>query len=98
MIISRHFSQIFSGNYDKSLERIHYLNLPFTARYVRFIPKEWNNRLSMRAGLLGCVHKGLFLCSDCSPSKQFNRSFLFHLGSCCLGYFRVQPETPCGKN
>ena len=50
--------QIFNGNFDKALERIHYLNLPFTARFVRFIPKEWNNRLSMRAGLLGCPHKG----------------------------------------
>ncbi|CAF0912710.1 unnamed protein product [Rotaria sp. Silwood1] len=50
--------KIFNGNYDKSLERIHYLNQPFTARFVRFFPKEWNNRLSMRAGLLGCPHTG----------------------------------------
>lgn len=50
---------MFAGNYDKSLERIHYLNQPFTARFVRFFPKEWNNRLSMRAGLLGCPHQGI---------------------------------------
>ncbi|CAF1251328.1 unnamed protein product [Adineta steineri] len=50
--------KVFSGNYDKLLERIHYLNEPFTARFVRFFPKEWNGRLSMRAGLLGCPHKG----------------------------------------
>ncbi|CAF4337736.1 unnamed protein product [Rotaria socialis] len=68
--------KMFNGNYDTSLERIHYLNQPFTARFVRFFPKEWNNRLSMRAGLLGCPHNG----------------------PCCLGYFRVQPETPCVEN
>ena len=50
--------QEFGGNVDKDIERIHYLNSPFVARFVRFHPKDWNRHISMRAGLLGCPHRG----------------------------------------
>ncbi|KAK3581559.1 hypothetical protein CHS0354_031901 [Potamilus streckersoni] len=53
--------KIFGGNNDKNTERTHYLNSPFVARYIRFHPLEWNKKISMRIGLLGCPHKG-----DCS--------------------------------
>ncbi|XP_052800250.1 lactadherin-like isoform X2 [Mya arenaria] len=49
---------IFGGNSDKSTERTHYLNSPFVARYVRFYPIEWNKKISMRIGLLGCPFIG----------------------------------------
>jgi len=52
------YIQEFGGNVDKDIERVHYLNSPFVARYVRFHPKDWNRHISMRAGLLGCPYKG----------------------------------------
>jgi len=48
----------FGGNVDKSLERYHYLNTPFVARFIRFHPLDWHNHISMRAGLLGCPFTG----------------------------------------
>ncbi|KAK3101914.1 hypothetical protein FSP39_007317 [Pinctada imbricata] len=47
---------LFGGNNDKSTPRIHYINSPFVARFVRFHPLEWNGKISMRSGLLGCPH------------------------------------------
>jgi hypothetical protein len=40
------------------MERTHYLNNPFTARFVRFYPTQWNEQVAMRAGVLGCPYKG----------------------------------------
>ncbi|XP_055996917.1 lactadherin-like isoform X2 [Ostrea edulis] len=48
--------RLFGGNSDKDNVRIHYINSPFVARFVRFHPLEWNGKISMRAGLLGCPH------------------------------------------
>jgi lactadherin len=48
----------FGGNVDKDIERIHYLNNPFIARFVRFHPIDWNRHVSMRAGLFGCPYTG----------------------------------------
>ncbi|BFZ05340.1 hypothetical protein BsWGS_08379 [Bradybaena similaris] len=53
--------KLFGGNTDKDTERVHFLNSPFVARYVRFQPVEWKGKISMRAGLLGCPFTG-----DCS--------------------------------
>lgn len=76
---------MFNGNYDTSLERIQYLNQPFTARYVRFFPKEWNNRLSMRAGLLGCTHNGILLHNIIIKLKSpFYRSLQSWIFSCTI--------------
>lgn len=55
---SRIFRQEFGGNSDKNSPRIHYLNLPFVARYVRFHPTKWNFQIAMRAGLIGCPYAG----------------------------------------
>ncbi|XP_076471901.1 lactadherin-like isoform X2 [Babylonia areolata] len=50
--------KLFGGNSDKDTERTHFLNSPFVARYVRFIPVEWRKKISMRVGLLGCPFTG----------------------------------------
>ncbi|CAF3828649.1 unnamed protein product [Adineta steineri] len=47
----------FSANNDRDSERIHFLNEPFFARYVRLHPVEWHNHVSMRAAILGCPHQ-----------------------------------------
>lgn len=51
----------FGGNADKQMERTHYLNNPFFARFVRFYPLQWNEHIAMRAALLGCPYKGACL-------------------------------------
>jgi len=53
-------SQEFGGNSDKSIERYQFLNSPFVARYIRIYPVGWSNKISMRAGLLGCPYTGCF--------------------------------------
>ncbi|XP_069674564.1 lactadherin-like isoform X2 [Periplaneta americana] len=54
--------KVFAGNMDKSTERHHYLNHPFTARYVRINPITWHHTIALRAGLTGCPHTG-----ECGP-------------------------------
>ncbi|XP_069132853.1 lactadherin-like isoform X3 [Argopecten irradians] len=49
---------LFGGNSDKDTARIHYINSPFVARYIRFHPLEWHGKISMRVGLYGCPHTG----------------------------------------
>jgi len=48
----------FGGNVDKDIERVHYFNSPFVARFIRFHPLDWNRHISMRAGLYGCPYTG----------------------------------------
>ncbi|RUS74395.1 hypothetical protein EGW08_017850 [Elysia chlorotica] len=50
--------KLFGGNSDKNTERVHFLNSPFVARFIRFEPVEWRGKISMRAGLLGCPFTG----------------------------------------
>eukprot|EP00058_Branchiostoma_floridae_P004747 XP_002590235.1 hypothetical protein BRAFLDRAFT_97399 [Branchiostoma floridae] len=45
--------QVFPGNSDQDTEVRHLLDLPVTARYVRFWPQTWNSHLSMRVEVLG---------------------------------------------
>ena len=47
---------------DIKTERRHYLNVPMVARYVRIHPIEWRKRIGLRAGIIGCPHRG-----DCGP-------------------------------
>ncbi|XP_046438761.1 venom prothrombin activator pseutarin-C non-catalytic subunit-like isoform X1 [Daphnia pulex] len=56
--------KIFGGNMDGETERRHYLNHPFSARYVRLHPLTWRHGIGLRAALLGCPHKAG---SDCGP-------------------------------
>ncbi|XP_035673293.1 uncharacterized protein LOC118413830 [Branchiostoma floridae] len=45
--------RVFPGNSDQDTEVRHLLDLPVTARYVRFWPQTWNSHLSMRVEVLG---------------------------------------------
>ena len=38
------------------MERTHYLNVPFWARFIRFHPIQWNQNIGLRAGVLGCPY------------------------------------------
>ena len=48
-------SKVFAGNIDQNPVVYHDLNPPITARYIRFKPVEWQDWISMRVELYGCV-------------------------------------------
>ena len=64
------------------MERTHFLNNPFSARFVRFHPIQWNEHIAMRVGVLGCPYKDACLpgyfrvnedanCGNCFFSSKF---------------------------
>jgi hypothetical protein len=64
--------KIFGGNADKQMERSHFLNNPFTSRYIRFHPIEWIGHMSMRAGVFGCPFEGQCLPGYFRVNKNSN--------------------------
>ncbi|KAL9951704.1 hypothetical protein ACROYT_G044426 [Oculina patagonica] len=44
----------FAGNEDRDTVVSHELNPPIRARFIRFVPVSWHNRISMRVELYGC--------------------------------------------
>ncbi|XP_072020462.1 uncharacterized protein [Amphiura filiformis] len=45
---------IFDGNTDQTTVVTNFFHTPVTASYIRILPTEWNNHISMRFELLGC--------------------------------------------
>lgn len=76
---------------DGETERRHYLNHPFSARYVRLHPLTWRHGIGLRAALLGCPHKeggdcglGFFhvnAVSGCSTFLFIQKYFAFSCSS-----------------
>lgn len=50
----RPYLQIFPGNGDNNVHRKNIFEPPFYARYVRVLPWEWHQRITLRMELLGC--------------------------------------------
>ncbi|KAL7675532.1 hypothetical protein ACOME3_001801 [Neoechinorhynchus agilis] len=50
--------RVFSGNFDSHSERVHFLNEPLLARFIRFYPVNWNELPGMRIGVFGCMEQG----------------------------------------
>lgn len=46
--------KLFQGNIDNNTHRKNLFEPPFYARYVRVIPWEWHERITLRMELLGC--------------------------------------------
>lgn len=46
--------KIFQGNIDNNTHKKNMFDPPFYARFVRFLPWEWNERITVRMELLGC--------------------------------------------
>ncbi|XP_056273289.1 milk fat globule EGF and factor V/VIII domain containing b [Pseudoliparis swirei] len=46
--------QIFPGNVDNNVHKQNLLEPPFYSRYVRILPWEWHERITLRMELLGC--------------------------------------------
>ncbi|XP_063043810.1 sushi, von Willebrand factor type A, EGF and pentraxin domain-containing protein 1-like isoform X1 [Engraulis encrasicolus] len=46
--------KVFQGNTDNDTHKQNLFSPPFYARYVRFLPWEWHDRITLRMELLGC--------------------------------------------
>lgn len=46
--------QLFQGNVDNNTHKKNVFEPPFYARYVRVLPWEWHERITLRMELLGC--------------------------------------------
>lgn len=46
--------QLFQGNIDNNSHKKNLFEPPFYARYVRVVPWEWHERITLRMELLGC--------------------------------------------
>ncbi|KAG9341327.1 hypothetical protein JZ751_019431 [Albula glossodonta] len=46
--------KIFEGNADNNVHKRNVFDAPFYARFVRVIPWEWHERITLRLELLGC--------------------------------------------
>ncbi|TSK20001.1 EGF-like repeat and discoidin I-like domain-containing protein 3 [Bagarius yarrelli] len=46
--------KIFQGNIDNNTHKRNVFEPPFFARFVRFLPWEWHERITLRMELLGC--------------------------------------------
>ena len=45
---------MFEGNKDSNSVFTNRISPPMRARYIRFIPIEWHNHISMRVEIYGC--------------------------------------------
>lgn len=46
--------QIFPGNSDNNVHKKNLFEPPLFARFVRILPWEWHERITLRVELLGC--------------------------------------------
>lgn len=54
-LLNLHFNlQLFQGNVDNNSHKKNLFEPPFYARYVRVVPWEWHERITLRMELLGC--------------------------------------------
>ena len=47
--------QVLKGNSDHDTEVLHVFIPPILARYIRVHPRKWQEHISMRMELLGCL-------------------------------------------
>ncbi|XP_019614562.1 PREDICTED: LOW QUALITY PROTEIN: uncharacterized protein LOC109462448 [Branchiostoma belcheri] len=52
--------QVFTGNTDNHTPVTNILDTPVDARYVRFYPQSWNDKIAMRVEILGCYTNSRF--------------------------------------
>lgn len=46
--------QIFPGNSDNNVHKKNIIEPPLYGRYIRVLPWEWHERITLRIELLGC--------------------------------------------
>lgn len=58
------YFQVFEGNEDSDTVVFNKLSQPITARYIRLLPIEWHNHISMRIEIYGCPGIIFLLCNN----------------------------------
>ena len=54
VILTFHSLQMFAGNSDRYTVQINYLEPAIEAQYIKIVPNEWRNQISLRLELYGC--------------------------------------------
>ena len=77
----------------------HPLNPPIKARYVRLVPTEWNNHISLRMELYGCLGKDLYNKIELMTCLKLGRNLLSnYVGNAFLMVkFYVWEKCSCTK-
>ena len=47
--------KVFTGNEDGDTPVLHFFEVPLVARYLRFQPQTWINKICMRVEIYGCA-------------------------------------------
>ena len=63
--------QVFEGNQDSDTVVYHALTPPITARFIRLLPVDWHNHISLRTEFYGCPGKWFRL-----PVGRYSWKFL----------------------
>lgn len=50
--------QVFTGNNDSNSVHLQYLKHFMFARFIRLVPLEWNDEISLRLEVYGCYLQG----------------------------------------
>ena len=63
---------MFDGNEDSDTVVFNKLSRPITARYIRLLPIEWHNHISMRIEIYGCpgIFDFIFVQHECVYFQQ----------------------------
>ena len=48
------YFQVFNGNQDSDTVVYNKINAVITTRFIRLLPLQWHNRISMRLEMFGC--------------------------------------------
>lgn len=82
-----HFvTQVFTGNEDRDTAVLHFFEVPLVARYLRFQPQTWINKICMRVEIYGCALKAT-ACGKCgSDATCIDDNYDKEICVCKQGY------------
>ncbi|XP_015762776.1 PREDICTED: EGF-like repeat and discoidin I-like domain-containing protein 3 isoform X1 [Acropora digitifera] len=82
----------FTGNTDENSIVFHDLNPPIRARYIRFRPTAWHQRISMRVELYGCCDSlSVIVCEH--KTKEIRCESMSKIRVLWANYGRLNPKT-----
>ncbi|XP_015764736.1 PREDICTED: uncharacterized protein LOC107343668 [Acropora digitifera] len=82
----------FTGNTDENTIVFHVLNPPIRARYTRFRPTAWHQRISMRVELYGCSDSlSVIVCED--QTMEIRCESVSKIRVLWANYGRLNPKT-----
>ncbi|XP_015772540.1 PREDICTED: EGF-like repeat and discoidin I-like domain-containing protein 3 isoform X4 [Acropora digitifera] len=82
----------FTGNTDENSIVFHVLNPPVRARYIRFRPTAWHQRISMRVELYGCCDSLSVIVCD-GQTKEIRCESVSKIRVLWANFGRLHPKT-----